>query len=282
MNILFSFLKGIYFNILSILNLKDIILNRKAFQIYGKIITINLIFLSVLKIFFDQTHIYIDRITKNTYFTFLYHALTFFYVISMYLIIYPFIYVWSLDGFGNLFNKIFDSGNNIQPFENISEKIYYALLGFVFYIVNNILYYIPYLGVFLCIIHLSLCYSFFCLDYGAQFNSIKNYNKLVIFENDPFFFISLGLPYGISTYYLNQFHFFTFFSVFFPLSVIQLSKKYQFNEQLSESRSKIFYFPIIILKYILYCVSSLLQIKYNNIQVCQSESELSSIKSKLE
>jgi len=216
MNILTRFLYGLYFSLTSIIEFKTIFFNNKAFKIYSKIILANLIFLSFLKFFFDEINSYLIYITRDTYFSFLCYLLSVIYFITMYICIYPFIYIWSLDGFGNLFNNILKSDTPIQPFEKINEKIYFALLGILFFFINNLFYFIPYIGNYISIIYLSYCYGFFCLDYGAQFNSIHSYNKLIIFENDPVFFMSFGLPYGLLANYLNLFHFFTIFSIIFP------------------------------------------------------------------
>lgn len=262
-NFILNFFYGMYFSFTSIIYFKSIVVNLKFFKIYSKIVLTNLIFLSFLSIFFEKCNNYLLYITNDTYFIFLIYIFNLINFIIMYILIYPFTYIWSLDGFGNLFNTILTNDNKIHSYEKINEKIYFAVLGIILYNISYFIYFIPVIGYYLGIIYLSYCYSFFCLDYGAQFNSISNYDRLIVLENDPIFFLGFGIPYGLFANYLNQFHFSTVFSIFFPLSVISLSKNYHFKKKINNTHSIIFYIPVLILKFLLLCLSNILNFKYN-------------------
>lgn len=272
----FQFFYGIYFSLSSIYEVKDIIFNREALQIYSKLLLVNL-FLILLKNLCDKFNNYLEYLTNDTYLTFIFYTILFITSFIMYVLIYPFCYIWTLDGIGNILNNILNSTSKKPFFELISEKIYFLLLGIFFYSLNFFLYYIPIIGVYMVFINNCYCYSYFCLDYGSQFNKISSYDKFIILENNPIFFLGFGLIYGYMSYYFNVFNCSTLFILIFPLSVVHLSKYFDFTITNKKNYSKIFYIPVKLLHYILILFDNLLQILYKN-----PHSEHSVNKSKLE
>jgi hypothetical protein len=276
-NSLFQFLYGIYFSLVSICEIRHVIFNQVALKIYLKLFLVNL-FLTILKNLCDKFNNYLEYLTNDTYFTFIFYTIFFLTSFIMYVFIYPFCYIWTLDGVGNILNNILNSTSKKISFELISEKIYFLLLGIIFYSLNIFLYYIPIIGFYITFINNCYCYSYFCLDYGSQFNKIPNYDKFIILENNPVFFLGFGLIYGCLSSYFNLFNFSTLFTLIFPLSVLHLSKYFDFTITNKKNYSKIFYIPVKLLHYILILIDNLLQIIYKT----NHSSESSVNKSKLE
>lgn len=260
-DLLKRFIYGVYLNLYSVNYIKNIIIKRDLFYLYSKIIFINLILLTGINFICLKISDIIYNLTCQNYLIILYYMFYLSYNCLLFIFIYPFCYIWSMDAIGNLFKSLFNSKNN--NYEIVTHKIYFIFLGLIFYLLSGLIYKIPIIGKYFGYIFSSFCYSYFCFEYASQFDSVTNYNKLIHFEKDFMFFLGYGFLYSILENYLIYLNFFTVFIALFPLSVCCLKYHYHYN-LITETDSVIFYIPILILKYILLLLNKVLDIKYPN------------------
>ena len=83
-------------------------------------------------------------------------------------------------------------------------------------------------------------------------------------ESNPYYFFGYGLIYGIIVQYLHYINFFIIFVITFPLGVIKLSKIDIYKLNLSNSSSKIFILPIVVVNILLSIIDSYIIGKSNS------------------
>ena len=203
-----QFLLGFITNLGSILEINELIKNKTTMKYYYELFGINLslVLINFIIIYFEN---YLDYLTNDTYFHFIYYSI---YFIHNYLLIIPMYlicYIISLDKLGALLSTV-KAINNLSKSkdETLDSKLYFTLVSTTFYFLINFLYYIPIIGPYISLVLTSYSYWFFCLEYCCYYKNINNLNKFSIIESNPYYFFGYGLIYGIIVQYLHYINFF--------------------------------------------------------------------------
>ena len=239
LNICLEILNGFIHSLLSLKTLIDIY--KQCFKQFIFLILINVGLLYIPK--------YINSVYDNTLSNIIYNI----YIGPIFIVCY----IFSLDIFNQLFKFLNNSKNQTI---SINVLLYFNLVSLIYYLIINLLLYIPYIGLGLGMLFTSHSYGYYCLEYSSFFNNIKPIQKISLIENNPYFFIGYGSILGLSVLYLPFIEHHLLFLSLFPINTIYLTQKKNLYSNSNDILSKVFIIPIYILNFFLNVITKYLNL----------------------